>query len=277
MGDCNDPTDIQLLVLDIDGTIAGESNDVRPHVRAAVRAARERGICVTIATGRMYHSARRFAEVLAIDQPLVAYNGAWIQDLRKQQRLYHLGLPSALALQLLEVCEQMPLPLGVHLYVDDTLHVQHLCPATEAYRQRSNTDIVVSDLRALLVTSEPTKLLALSEDPEAISQLFDRLQQCYTPAEMYLTQSTATFFEACHPQVNKGAAVRYLAEDLLGLDASQVMAIGDNFNDLEMLQYAGVAVAMGSAPDTVRRVADWVAPDVEADGAAVAIDRFLLR
>jgi hydroxymethylpyrimidine pyrophosphatase-like HAD family hydrolase len=70
--------------------------------------------------------------------------------------------------------------------------------------------------------------------------------------------------------------VKYLSEELLGLQAEEVMVIGDNFNDLTMLDYAGLGVAMGSAPEAVKAVADWVAPEVEADGVAVAITKFLL-
>jgi hydroxymethylpyrimidine pyrophosphatase-like HAD family hydrolase len=70
--------------------------------------------------------------------------------------------------------------------------------------------------------------------------------------------------------------VRYLAEELLGLQPNNVMTIGDNFNDLEMLEYAGIGVAMGNAPSQVQAIANWIAPSVEQDGAAVAIEKLLL-
>jgi hypothetical protein len=118
--------------------------------------------------------------------------------------------------------------------------------------------------------------LALCDDTTVIENLLGTLRKRYTPAELYLTTSVATFFEATHPSVNKGTAVRYLAEEILGLDAANVMAIGDNFNDLEMLEYAGIGVAMGDAPADVQAIAQWVAPSVEKDGAAAAIETFLL-
>jgi hydroxymethylpyrimidine pyrophosphatase-like HAD family hydrolase len=74
-----------------------------------------------------------------------------------------------------------------------------------------------------------------------------------------------------------GRAVRYLAEEVLQLQPENVMVIGDNFNDLEMIQYAGIGVAMGNAPAGVQAIADWVAPTVEANGAAAAIEEFLLN
>jgi hydroxymethylpyrimidine pyrophosphatase-like HAD family hydrolase len=84
------------------------------------------------------------------------------------------------------------------------------------------------------------------------------------------------FFEITHPQANKGLAVQYLAETLLGLNAENVMAIGDNFNDLEMLKYAGIGIAMGNAPVAVQRIANWIAPSIEEDGVVTALTEFLV-
>jgi HAD superfamily hydrolase (TIGR01484 family) len=123
---------------------------------------------------------------------------------------------------------------------------------------------------------ETTKLLALSGNTDLISQISADLEQRYTSDEIYITRSVDSFVEATHPLANKGEAVRFLAEDLLDLKADQVMTVGDNFNDLEMLRYAGVGVAMGDAPIPVQQAADWVAPGAEADGVAVAIEQFLL-
>lgn len=133
----------------------------------------------------------------------------------------------------------------------------------------------MGDLRQALA-NEPTKVLALCDDTNIIDQLLGNLRRQYTPAELYLTKSVATFFEATNPFVNKGTAVRYLAEEMLGLQKANVMTIGDNFNDVEMLEYADIGVAMGNAPSQVQAIATWVAPNVEQHGAAVAIEKFLL-
>ncbi len=273
-----DALDIQLLVLDIDGTIAGRSNDIREPVKQAIRSARTKGIQVAIATGRMYCSALPFHEAVGSTLPLLAYQGAWIQDPATQQLYRHLPLSRTSAEQLLDYFESEALRslLSVHFYINDQLYVREITNETKIYAQRANIQPqAVGDLRKV-VASEPTKILALSDDTAIIDQLWGSLRQHYTPAELYLTKSVATFFEATHPAANKGAAVRYLAEELLGLEARNVMAIGDNFNDLEMLEYAGLGIAMGNAPAAVQEVAQWVAPSVEEDGAATAIEAFVL-
>jgi Cof subfamily protein (haloacid dehalogenase superfamily) len=165
----------------------------------------------------------------------------------------------------------------VHLYINDQLYVREILEETVTYADRSGvTPTAVRDLRSLLTTA-PTKLLAMSTDPDLITQTLAQLKSRFSPQQLYLTTSVAHFLEATHPSVNKGAAVRYLAEDLLGLKSDNVLAIGDNFNDLEMLEYAGVGVAMGDAPIAVKQVAQWVAPGVDEDGVAIAIRRFLLN
>lgn len=273
------PSEIKLLVLDIDGTIAGESNEIRSPVRCAIQAAQERGVQVAIATGRMYRSALRFYREVGSTLPLMAYQGAWIQDPNTQQLHRHLPVSQQTAMALLDYFEQPQLRslLSVHFYINDQLYVRELTPETQIYSERSGIEaIAVGDLRQVL-TTEPTKVLALSDDTTLIDQILGSLRQQYTPAELYLTKSVATFFEATNPFVNKGAAVRYLAEEILGLQAANVMTVGDNFNDIEMLEYAGVGIAMGNAPAAVKAVAQWVAPDVEEDGAATAIGKFVLR
>jgi Cof subfamily protein (haloacid dehalogenase superfamily) len=270
--------DIRLLVLDIDGTISGQSNQIREPVRQAIQAVQARGIQVAIATGRMYRSALRFHTEIGSTLPLLAYQGALIKDPSNDKILRHWSVPKPLVLQLLDHFEQPALRelLSVHFYIDDCLYVREMTEETRCYAERSGIEpIVVGDLRLTLAT-EPTKVLALSDDSTLIDALLGNLRQLYPPAELYLTTSVATFFEAAHPLVNKGNAVRYLTEEILGWQAANVMAIGDNFNDVEMIEYAGIGVAMGEAPEAVQAIAQWVAPSVERDGVAAAIEQFLL-
>ncbi len=270
--------DIKLLVVDIDGTIAGKSNNIREAVKQAIFAAQSRGVQVAVATGRMYRSALRFHRDIGSNLPLISYQGAWIQDPASQKMLRHQPLSKQTALELLEHFEEPHLRslLSVNFYINDQLYVPEITAATRLYAERSGIQpIAITDLRRN-IPGEPTKVLALCENPGVLDGLLSSMRERYTPAELYLTRSVATFFEATHPLVNKGAAVQYIAEDLLGLQPQNVMAIGDNFNDVEMISYAGVGVAMGNAPSEVKAGANWVAPDVEEDGVAAAIAQFIL-
>jgi Cof subfamily protein (haloacid dehalogenase superfamily) len=270
--------EIHLLVLDIDGTIAGEHNAIRNPVKQAVQAAQAKGIQVAIATGRMYCSALRFHQDLGSTLPLITYQGALVKDPQTGIIHRHCTVPRQLTEELLDYFEQPELRenLSVHFYINDQLYVRELTSETVVYAERSGIQpVAVGDLRTTLGT-EPTKILALNDDPTVIDTLLNQLRSRYTSTELYLTTSVSTFIEATNPLVNKGTAVRYLAEEYLGLQAENVMVIGDNFNDLEMLEYAGIGVAMGGAPQPVQAIANWVAPSVEEDGVATAIEAFLL-
>ncbi|HIK17732.1 MAG TPA: HAD family phosphatase [Leptolyngbyaceae cyanobacterium M33_DOE_097] len=278
MGNRLDGSAVRLLVLDIDGTIAGRTNEVSQSVQQAIRAAQSKGVQVAIATGRMYCSALRFYQTVGANLPLMTYQGAFIKDPADGKVHRHWTVPSNYAAALLDCFEQADWRsrLSVHFYLDDELYVRELTDASLDYAEHTGViPKAVGDLRTLL-HREPTKVLAMSDDVELIQKLLATMRDSFRPDELYLTTSVANFFEATNPLVSKGTAVRYLAEDLLGLQPENVMVIGDNFNDFEMIQYAGIGVAMGNAPDGVKAVADWVAPAVELDGAAAAIEEFLL-
>ena len=274
--------DIQLVVLDIDGTLVGKSNQIRPRVQQAVQGVKARGIAVAIATGRMYCSAHRFYQDLDLSLPLIAYQGAWVQSPNPSHeesygQRQHLDLPYDLTLEVINYLKhpQYQDKISIHLYIDDQIHVEKVGPDTEAYLARSQvTAHRVADLRQTL-PHHATKLLALCADATLIEQIWQDLNQRYRADQLYLTRSTPFFFEVLHPQANKGQAVRRLTQTL-GLSPAQVLAVGDQFNDWEMLNYAGYGVAMGDAPEAVKAIAQWVAPSVEEDGVVAALERFIL-
>jgi Cof subfamily protein (haloacid dehalogenase superfamily) len=271
--------EIKLLIVDIDGTIAGKSNQVTNRVKTAIRAAQAKGVRVGIATGRMYTSALKFHQEIGADFPLIAYQGAWIQDPDTGTNYRHLPVPVKIARELIDYFEQSHLfnKLSLHVYLDDRLYVRDINPDTELYIGRSGIPAhPVGDLRKVL-TDNPTKILAMSEDINLIDSLLLDLRHRYPQDTLHITTSVPIFLEATQSGVNKGSAIDYIATKLLGISAENVLAIGDNFNDVEMIDYAGIGVAMGNAPDDVRAIADWVAPHIEADGVAAAIEKFILN
>ncbi|PSF37320.1 Cof-type HAD-IIB family hydrolase [Aphanothece hegewaldii CCALA 016] len=272
--------DIRLLALDLDGTIVGHNNQISERVQQAIQTVQAKGVQVAIATGRMYKSAYKYHQTIASELPLIAYNGALIQDPKSQKILYHLPVALTTAKDLIHELEQPQWrsKININLYINDQLYVSQINDETKRYAQRSNIEaIAVGDLITFLQNNDnPTKILAIGKSRKVTRQLMNSLQQRFTSDQLYLTQSTPIFLEATHQKANKGTGVYYLAEQILGLKAEQVMTIGDNFNDVSMLSYAGMSVVMGNAPDAVKEFASWVAPPIELDGVAVAIEKFLL-
>jgi Cof subfamily protein (haloacid dehalogenase superfamily) len=270
--------EIKLLILDIDGTIAGKSNQVTTRVKQAIKAAQDRGVRVGIATGRMYKSALRFHHDIGADLPIMAYQGAWIQDPATGTIHRHQPVPVEIARELIDYFEQDHLfdKLSIHVYRDDCLYVRAINEDTELYIGRSGIGVDRVDNLRTVLTDRPTKILAMSEDTDLIQHLLTDLRQRYNPSELHITTSVPIFLETTQSGVNKGTAIDYVAKKFLDITAENVLAIGDNYNDVEMLAYAGIGVAMGNAPADVQSLADWVAPDIEADGVAVAIEKFIL-
>jgi len=271
------PPDIRLLILDIDGTVTGEFHSIRQPVIEAVQAAQAQGVQVAIATGRSYQSALPFYEKICSTLPLIAYDGALIREPQTGIVHRHLSIEPQVAVQLLDYLEhhESEEHLSIHIHIEDKIFIQNFNTTTLAYLEQFQLQATpVSDLRQVL-DQGLTKVKALSRD----SQLLNSLQQHYNynPTKLCLTQYEEISLEAVHPNVNKGTAANYLAETLLALQPEQVMAIGNEFNDVEMLKYAGIGVAMGNAPEAVQAIADWVAPSVEADGVAAAIQTWILQ
>jgi Cof subfamily protein (haloacid dehalogenase superfamily) len=271
--------EIKLLIVDIDGTIAGESNQVSDRVKIAIQAAKACGVRVGLATGRMYRSAVRFHREIDADMPILAYQGAWIQDPATEEIHRHLPIPVEIARELIDYFEQPEIysQLSLHVYRDDCLYVRDVHLDTEAYMARSGIIAhPVGDLREIL-TADPTKVLAMSDDTDLIDRLLQDLKRRYPVDRLHVTTSVPIFLETTNALVNKSTAIDYVAKKLLGITAANVMAIGDNYNDVEMLEYAGIGVAMGNAPSAVQEFADWVAPSIEADGVAAAIEKFIIK
>lgn len=264
---------IQLLAVDLDGTTLDHAGQISARVLAAVRAAVERGVRVTIATGRNLPSSRPFAERLGINAPLICQQGGLVYDLARERPLRHLTLPRALSCELLALEREYPDWKAV-LYYNNRIFITQADWLDGMQPLIGYAPTVVPDLCAALAEGEADKVLyaVQPEDaPRALQTLRARVG-----ARATVVQSHARFVEVIPLEADKGSALRWLAH-YLGVPREAVMAIGDQGNDDTMVAWAGVGVAMGNASPSTQAVADWVAPPIDQDGAAVAIERFVLN
>jgi Cof subfamily protein (haloacid dehalogenase superfamily) len=272
-------TDIRLLVLDLDGTIVDQSDHIRDSVAQAVDLIKRRGVAVAIATGRRYQPSLLAYDLLGSTLPLICYEGGLIREPGTGFTHRHWPLGPPVLSQILDHTERLSLDgrLSVHFYIEDDLYVSNLNDASRKFFEGSTVvPIVASNLRPLL-NRAPTKVMVLSDDVEIISSLSTQLKNSDSRTRIREYKSSITLLEAFHPTANKRLAVRFLAEEIMALRPENVMAIGDDFSDLEMLEYAGIGVAMGNAPEAVKARADWVTTTIEKDGVARALERWVLR
>jgi Cof subfamily protein (haloacid dehalogenase superfamily) len=270
-------TDIRLLVLDLDGTIVDESNHIAHSAIQAIHSAQGRGVAVALATGRMFRSSLDVCESVHATLPLICHEGALIRQPQTELVHRHWSLEPRLTSAVLDETEQLSRSgrLSVHFYVQDDLYVSNLNDVSSRFLEGSTVvPIVVSDLRAM-ASMAITKAIVLSDDAQAMARVYSRLKN--SSGRIRLKQyKSMPFLEVFHPAVNKRLAVSYLAEELLSLRPENVMAIGDDVSDIEMLEYAGLGVAMGNAPAAVKACADWVTATIEKDGVAKAVEKWVL-
>ncbi|MCL6552987.1 MAG: Cof-type HAD-IIB family hydrolase [Firmicutes bacterium] len=261
----------RVLVADIDGTLVTTAREIAAPVREAVRTVQARGVRVLLATGRIWRSARRFVEDLGADPPAILANGALVYDFAADRIWFRARLPLAHARAVLEILARVP-QVQPHVYVDDRVYVAAVNALTVAYQQKDGLDVdAVGDLRQWLQT-DPMKILVIGERAAltAVAREIDAL-----PVPVNYVFSERHYLEVLPPGVNKGTALQIVAERL-GVRAEEIVAVGDNLNDLAMIQYAGLGVAMAHAPEALRREADYVAPGNDEHGLRDVIERFIL-
>ncbi len=262
----------RLIALDLDGTVMGDERIISPRVRRAVAEAQARGVHVTVATGRSYLSTQPYAAVLSITEPYICYQGGLIVQ-PDGQVLHRIALQRHLAAQVLTLAQER----GWHavLYRDGRVYVSELRHAIPFYEALVNPDLqCVADLSSWLDT-DPDKVLIVADNPLHTDAIYAEMQARFSDC-MQIVRSHALFAEANPLGVNKGAGLAWLA-DYLAVPQAKVMAVGDQDNDAPMLAWAGLGVAMGNASPACRAAADWLAPPCSEDGAAVAIERFVLN
>lgn len=265
-------TPIDLVALDLDGTLLTETLHYSERAAAAIAAAQAQGVRVTLATGRAFTSARPFATALGLTTPLIGYQGGVIGDPVTGAVLHRAAMPDADAR--LAIQQAIAENLDFNLYVNDVVYVRDLRWPNDFYQRWFGLPIrVVPDLTASL-DGGATKFIIIAEPPE--TDVIEARWKARFDGHLDIVRSHRLFVEGNPRGVSKGTALAWLAQRL-GIPRERIMAVGDNDNDRSMIEWAGVGVAMGGSPPSLQAIADWVAPSVDADGVAAALERFVLR
>src|SRR5262245_50498525 len=260
-----------LVVADLDGTARSRRFGVTPRVRQAITDSRARGVRVCIATGRMWPSAAPWVQLLGADAPVVLYNGGRVFDFDCGRTLYDRPLPPEAGLQALEVIQRRWV-VQPHELVTDGVYGERAHPRTDADAEEDGLayevipafePLLLDDPHKILVTGEPAKLESL----DAAARL--------ATLAAHVVRSEPTKLEILPSGVSKGTALREMVAGL-GIEITDVIAVGDNWNDLEMIEAAGLGVAMADAPEGVRARADHICGTADDEGFRDVLERFVL-
>lgn len=260
----------KLVAIDLDDTLLAEDLTISERNIEAIRRTIEKGVTVTIATGRMYASALPYARQLELDVPLITYQGALVKTSLSGEVLFERLLDAEVATELISFGRER----GVHMqaYHNDTLFTQEENAEALAYSKLSGVPYQSADLQQVAKRGTP-KVIYIA-DPVFLDE-FQVEVKALVGSRANVFKSKPNFLEVTHPEASKGQALDFLANGL-GITREQVIGMGDSYNDLDMLEYAGLGVAMGNAPEPVKRVADYVTAHHQEDGVAEALTRFIL-
>jgi 5-amino-6-(5-phospho-D-ribitylamino)uracil phosphatase len=291
----------RLLALDVDGTLLDREGRLRPSTAEAVARAAAAGIRPVLCTGRRYRRARPIAERLGLDAPIVCNSGAIVKDPAGHRTLWRADLDADLLGDALALFRSHGEPvvsftdcppsepdfLVEHAatgrpefddYVDQNLDHAGLRPGWPEQAVVEARAVSPADGRDRFPPSAHFHLCAIGShaamsafERVVVDSLGDRVRTFVQRSPRYI----GTMCELIRHDAGKWAAVLHLAE-LWGVAPAEIVAVGDDMNDLPMILGAGLGVAMGHAPAPVLAAADLVTGDHDEDGVAMLVDRVLL-
>ena len=264
---------IRLAAFDLDGTLVDTNLTLSPRLQKSVSYAQQRGAIITIATGREVEFTTRFARELGLTAPVICAQGGFIYDFLKDRVLHDVRLPLEILPRVIEAAAYY----GWNLHFDTA--GQSFLPAESnhppilfellRFSKWSRLDDLLNDL-----PEQPHKFLITLNHPEDQPRVMAELCEVFN-GQIRIVPSHPYLIEGVASGVTKGSGLAWLA-DYFHIERIDVMAMGDNDNDVPMIEWAGVGVAPGNASQAAKAVADWISPSVAEDGAAIAIEKFIL-
>lgn len=265
----------EILVLDIDGTLTTSKKIISPETKRAIMAIQERGHKVVLASGRPTPGILPLAKELKLQEYggyILSFNGAKIINCATGEVIYQNTLPKHMISQIYEAALEFQVGLisydgnevivatEIDQYIEKEAEINHI-----SFRQVENfPEYVTFDLNKCLMTGEPTYLANVEKE---LKNRFGNTLNIY--------RSEPFFLELMPQNVDKAYSLGKLL-DHMGLSKEQMISCGDGFNDLTMIQYAGMGVAMANAQQIVKEAADFITLSNDQDGVAHVIKEFML-
>ena len=260
---------IKMVATDIDGTILKWSFQFSPEVKKCIKELDESGIKVVLVTGRMHSSTTPVARELGLHTPIVSYQGGLIKD-ESGKTLYQKDLRPDYAKKIIKWARKNNVHLN--LYLDDKLYVEHDNEIVKEYTDGRFIDYTVCSFDDLNIENI-NKLLAIDlKDADKVTGWVDELSREFP--DLYIVKSTPFFCEIGSKDAKKSSGVKFLA-DMWGIKQEEILTIGDQNNDIELLKAGGIKVAMGNATEELKSYADYITDTVENDGFVKAIEKFV--
>ncbi|HEY3130850.1 MAG TPA: Cof-type HAD-IIB family hydrolase [Acidobacteriota bacterium] len=272
---------IRLVALDLDGTLLDSQHQVSPANARAVETLRRHGVKIVLVTGRRFRNVARIAQQYGLGDVAIVHNGALIRNCHHGEVLYFQGLDAALFRELVHFSRKMeqfpfvhvdPQQTRIFFQKDDSQN-----PARSEYVARNQADMIAVDDLIKALSGPPVIQMMFTHAIAPLEKFKRRLKEQFSSRAKILETSYPdrdyVFLDVIHANCSKGKALAWLLQ-IGNLLPSQVMAFGDNHNDLEMLQLAGHAFLMENATDELKSYGFTIAPANDADGVARIVEEY---
>lgn len=270
MGDCIKERKYKAVFSDIDGTLLNTSHQIPGLTRKKIYSINQQGIAFVLVSARMPKGMTGIRRELRIESPMICYSGALIVD-EKNQPMYSAPLEKEDAYRLCHMIRKIDSEISINLYSND------LWMAEDNKEFWVKQEMEITGVQAKEVSFETAsafeevhKILCMGQ-ADRIADLEERLKEQFPKIRIY--RSKDTYLEIMSMEASKSDAVGRL-EGKFGVTREEIIAFGDNHNDIDMIQYAGLGVAMGNAAKEVQKIADYVTDTNDREGLLKVLEKY---
>lgn len=270
----------KLVAIDMDGTLLNSNKEVSERTKIAIGKARVKGINIVIATGRVLKSALQYDLGLEAANPIIACNGAIILN-EKKEIIYKKPLDKNIIESILDLAKQNN--IYYHFYDEYCLYANSLVEEVVKWYNTPTSKLNGTELKINIfeekyeiLNNYDLNVLKFIFIDDNLNKLFKVRNELEQMGALSISSSWDNNIEVMNKGVSKGESLKYLCNQL-NIDQSQVIAIGDNENDLTMLEFAGLGVAMGNSKGNIKSLSDYTTSTNDEDGVAKVIEKFILE
>jgi len=264
----------KLLALDMDGTLLKKDKTISKRTKDAIKKAKNNGIQVVLATGRPTKGIEKYLKELDLvndNDYAVSFNGAVIQNTKTGLVIAETPMSYEDLFYLFKLSQE--LNINIHALTSDSCITPKWNRFSQQEASLNEISLVISDFDKLDQTKPIVKIMFIDE-VDTLNKALEALPE-EAKTKFSTMRSDPNYYEFLNIKVNKGAGIEMLA-NILGIKQSEVICIGDAGNDIHMIKYAGLGVAMGNAFSDVKTIADYITRSNEEDGVAHVIEKFIL-
>lgn len=271
----------KMLVMDMDGTLLKKDKTISQRNREALMEASKKGVKIVVCTGRIFASAVLYGEMIGVKTPIIASNGAYIREKDRDEVIYAALLGKNNTCEIVNLSHKYN--LYCHVFTWDTIFSERIIYTTLNYTKwndglpeekkvkikvidKEDWESIIEDNKGSIL-----KAVIVSEDPVSLSLLRNDISKL----DVEIVSSFPNNIEVMNRGVSKGNAAEKLAR-YYGISRNEVICIGDSENDISMIEYAGLGIAMENGTEDTKKAADFITASNEDDGVAYVIEKFVL-